>query len=102
VRQLVAGLGDAYCEELERTAIGEFQLEDADPERVVPLEEALSFMPEQRLTEEAAERVRHGVAVPAESASSHPDAVRLTVGERLLAIARPDGDLLKPFVVFPE
>ena len=35
VRQLVAGLGDAYCEELERTAIGPFRLEDADPERVV-------------------------------------------------------------------
>ena len=37
VRQLVADLGDAYCEELERTAIGDFRLEDADPERVVPL-----------------------------------------------------------------
>src|ERR687883_1719707 len=45
VRQLVADLGDAYCEELERTAIGPFRLEDADRERVVPLGEALSFLP---------------------------------------------------------
>ncbi len=37
IRQLVADLGDAYCEQLERTAIGEFRLEDADPERIVPL-----------------------------------------------------------------
>src|SRR3954454_6935250 len=37
VRQLVADLGDAYCEQLERTAIGPFRLEDADPERIVPL-----------------------------------------------------------------
>ena len=33
VRSSVADLGDAYCEELERTAIGPFRLEDADPER---------------------------------------------------------------------
>src|SRR3954470_11421742 len=30
VRQLVADLGDAYCEELERTAIGPFRLEEAE------------------------------------------------------------------------
>src|SRR3954451_4136269 len=42
VRQLVADLGDAYCKALERTAIGHFRLEDADPDRIVPLEEALS------------------------------------------------------------
>ena len=31
VRTLIADLGDAYCEELERTAIGPFRLADADP-----------------------------------------------------------------------
>ena len=41
IRQLVAELGDAYCERLERTAIGPFLLEDADPEKVLPLAEAL-------------------------------------------------------------
>ena len=42
VRQLIADLGDAYCEELERTAIGSFRLGDADPERVLPLAEVLA------------------------------------------------------------
>ena len=49
VRQLVADLDDAYCERLERTAIGPFRLADADPERVVPLGEALAFLPERAL-----------------------------------------------------
>ena len=55
MRSLVADLGDAYCEELERTAIGPFRLEDADPAEpptgaaLVPLRDALSFLPERPL-----------------------------------------------------
>jgi len=45
VRQLIADLGDAYCEELERTAIGPFKLEDADPERIIPLAQAQGMVP---------------------------------------------------------
>jgi tRNA pseudouridine55 synthase len=97
VRQLITGLGDAYCEELERTAIGEFRLEDADPDRLVPLEEALAFLPGERLDEGDAARVRNGVAVPG---SPDAPAVRLTHGDDLLAIAKGDGQTLKPFVVF--
>ena len=37
VRSLVADLGDAYCTELRRTAIGPFDVADADEERIVPL-----------------------------------------------------------------
>ena len=48
VRSLIADLGDAYCEELRRTAIGRFSVEDADPERIIGLDDALSFMPEVR------------------------------------------------------
>jgi tRNA pseudouridine55 synthase len=64
VRQLVADLGDAYCERLERTAIGPFRLEDADAERIVPVAQALAFLPERRLDRTEAERVAHGVALP--------------------------------------
>jgi tRNA pseudouridine55 synthase len=96
VRQLVADLGDAYCEELERVAIGPFSL--ADAETFVPIAEALSFMPGVALEKEDAVRVSHGVAVPG---SVEGDAIRLTDGGRLVAIARPEGELLKPFVVFP-
>jgi tRNA pseudouridine55 synthase len=99
VRQLIAGLGDAYCEELERTAVGPFRLEDADPERLVPLGEALAFLPEERLSEADAEKASQGVAVPGAALG---DAVRLTHDGRLLAIARAEDGVLKPFVVFPS
>jgi tRNA pseudouridine55 synthase len=96
VRQLVADLGDAYCEELERTAVGPFRLEDA--EKFVPLAEALSFIPGVELATEDADRAAHGVAV---AGATGGEAVRLTHEGRLVAIARPEAELLKPFVVFP-
>ena len=49
VRSLIADLGDAYCTALRRTRIGEFDVADADPERIVGLNEALGFLPEVRL-----------------------------------------------------
>ena len=45
VRRLIADLGDAYCEELERTAIGPFKIEDANPERIIALDDALALVP---------------------------------------------------------
>jgi tRNA pseudouridine55 synthase len=95
VRQLVAELGDAYCEDLERSAIGPFRLEEA--ESFVPLADALSFLPGVELAREDAVRASHGVAV----AGGADTEVRLTHEGRLLAIARPEGEQLKPFVVFP-
>jgi tRNA pseudouridine55 synthase len=97
VRQLVAALGDAYCEELERTRIGPFRLEDADPGRVLPLGEALAFMPERRLQPDEAERVSHGVRL---STAGEEGAVRLTADGELVAIAEPRGSELGPVVVF--
>jgi tRNA pseudouridine55 synthase len=96
VRSLVADLGDAYCEELERVAIGPFRLEDADPERVVPLSEALSFLPERRLAEDEALAVGHGRRVPGDAEGP----LRLTFAGEVVAIAEPRGDELQPVVVF--
>jgi len=45
VRSLIADLGDAYCIALRRTRIGEFDVADADPERLLSLEQALAFLP---------------------------------------------------------
>ena len=98
VRSLIADLGDAYCEELERTAIGPFRLEDADDERIVPLGEALAFLPERVLDEGEAVAVRHGRRVA--RGAHHSAHVRLVHGDELLAIAEPRGDELKPVVVF--
>jgi tRNA pseudouridine55 synthase len=101
VRSLISDLGDAYCEELERVAIGSFLLADADPERVVPAAEALAFLPERPLADDEAEGVRHGVPVPAAGAAAE-EAVRLTHGDQLLAVAKPRGHDLQPVVVFAE
>jgi tRNA pseudouridine55 synthase len=105
VRSLVADLGDAYCEELRRTAIGQFEVADADPERIVPLDEALAFLPEVALAGEDARRASHGVAVPDPSGRDRPPsaAVRLRDADGLIALAEPrtadDGEpLLKPVV----
>jgi tRNA pseudouridine55 synthase len=105
VRSLVADLGDAYCEQLRRTAIGAFDVAAADPERIVPLGDALAFLPEAPLAAEDARRASHGVVVPDPLAgeSAAGTAVRLTDADGLVAVAEPrtgpDGaPLLKPVV----
>jgi tRNA pseudouridine55 synthase len=103
VRSLVTDLGDAYCEELERTAIGPFRLEDADPERLVPLGDALAFLPERVLSADEAHAVSHGRAVAAAADSNEQNSaehVRLTFDGELVAIAEPRAAELKPVVVF--
>jgi tRNA pseudouridine55 synthase len=99
VRTLITDLGDAYCEELERTAIGPFRLEDASDERIVPLNEALDFLPERALDDDEATKAANGVAVPTPD-TRDPTPVRLTHDDRLVAIAEPGANELKPTVVF--
>jgi tRNA pseudouridine55 synthase len=97
VRSLVADLGDAYCLELRRTGIGPFDVGDADPERVVPLDEALAFLPAVELAGDAARRAGHGVAVEGVAAG----VVRLCDDAGLIALAEPrPGGVLKPVVGF--
>ena len=93
---MIAGLQDAYCERLERTAIGPFRLEDANPERVLALADALGFMPARELSEEEAEAVGHGRRLP----GSGEGALRLMRGDQVVAIAEPRGADLQPVVVF--
>ena len=97
VRSLVAALGDAYCEELERTAIGPFRLDDADPGRLIPLEQALAFLPERQLGPDEARAVRHGRRVAAGAPGPH---VRLTHEGTLIGIGEPRERELQPVVVF--
>jgi len=101
VRSLMADLGDAYCEELRRTRVGPFAVEDADPTRVLPLEQALGFLPAVALEGEAARRAGHGQAVPGEVPDGASGEVLLVDGDGPIAIAEPrDGALLKPIVGF--
>jgi tRNA pseudouridine55 synthase len=54
VRSLIADLGDAYCEQLRRTRIGDFDVRDADPDRILSLHEAVSHLPDLQRAEAAA------------------------------------------------
>ena len=96
VRQLVTALGDAYCQELRRTAIGPFSIEDADPETVIPVARALGFLPGRALDEEEAAKVAHGVRVPGDAEGP----TRLTHAGDLIAVAEPRDGELQPVVVF--
>jgi tRNA pseudouridine55 synthase len=98
VRSLIADLGDAYCTELRRTAVGPFTAEEADPQRVVGLEEALArVLPRVALEGEAARRAVHGRAV--EGDGDGP--VLLVDADGPIAVAEPlEGALLKPTVGF--
>jgi tRNA pseudouridine55 synthase len=97
VRALVADLGDAHCLELRRTAIGPFGVEDADPEAVIGLDEALAFLPAVELSADEGRRAGHGRALQREAGS----AVRLRDPAGLVAIAEPQADgTLKPVVGF--
>ena len=98
VRSLIADLGDAYCAALRRTRIGEFDVADADPERMIRLDEALSFLPEVRLEGESARHASHGRPV---NGAAGEAIVRLTDDSGLIALAEalPD-DRLKPIVGF--
>jgi len=97
VRSLIADLGDAYCLELRRTRIGDFDVADADPDRVIPLDDALEFLPDVRLSADDARRAGHGQAVSGRAEGP----VRLRDEAGLIAVAEPRADgLLKPVVGF--
>jgi tRNA pseudouridine55 synthase len=97
VRALIADLGDAYCDELVRTAIGPFTLGDAG-ERLVPLAEALTFLPERELSRDEADAVRHGRRLSA--AAGAPERLRLTHDGELIAIGEPRAGELRLVIVF--
>lgn len=98
VRSLIADLGDAYCERLERTAIGTFRLEDADDGVLMPLGDALSFLPERRLSDDEALAVRHGRRIARGAAAEGP--LRLEDEGELVAIGELRDDEIQPVVVF--
>jgi tRNA pseudouridine55 synthase len=105
VRQLVIDLGEicgtgAFCETLERLAIGPFELEAADEGRLIPLAEALDFLPEHVLAPGEARLARHGNAVESGGDQvGESAAVRLTLDGELVAIAERRDRVLKPVTV---
>jgi len=97
VRSLVTDLGDAYCEELERTAVGPFRLRDAGDEPI-PLREALAFMPERALSAAEEADISHGRPIPLrEGDTAH---ARLTREGEIVGIGEPRAGRMQPVVVF--
>jgi hypothetical protein len=70
---------------------------DASP-REITVEELMSFLPEVTLDSSEAERVAHGVSVERGPEVGN-GRVRLTHEGHLIAVARPDGENLRPEVV---
>jgi tRNA pseudouridine55 synthase len=97
VRTLIETLEDAYCESLRRIAIDDLQVPDASP-REISVEELISFLPERLLDDDEAVAVSHGRPV-LEPFDVPPEHVRLTHRGRLVAVARVEGENLRPEVV---
>ena len=101
VRSLIADLGDAYCLELRRTRIGAFGVEAAS-ERLIGLDEALSFMPAVALSGDQAVWAAHGRTVTVTGNPANVgDVVRLHDSDGLIALASVlEGAELRPIVGF--
>jgi tRNA pseudouridine55 synthase len=99
VRSLIEGMGDAYCESLERTRIGPFRLSDADPHKIVPLQSALEFLPERRLFASEVKKAANGASVSGLQIENGGH-VRLTYSDQVVAIAERQREVLHPRVVF--
>jgi len=97
IRTLVETLEDAYCESLRRTAIGDLRVPERGRQEIA-VEEMMSFLPERLLDEVEAVAVGHGRPVT-EPFDVPPRRVRLTHEGRLVAVARVDGENLRPEVV---
>lgn len=98
IRTLVETLGDAYCSALRRTAIGPFRVPEGAPVEV-PVSELVSFLPEREVDAGEATLVGHGRSVAAGPGGAPGRYVRLTREGTVIAIAKDDGENLKPEVV---
>lgn len=115
VRSLVADLGDAYCLQLRRTAIGPFAITDARPvdhfasvgsvtDALIPLDRALAFLPTLELTPDQAERIRHGkrLAIDEFAGAAPPVDAPLLLRDNAgaVAVGRSDGARVATVVGF--
>ena len=100
VRTLIEELGDAYCESLRRTEVGDMQLTDAS-DRIHPVEGLVAFLPEMELDADVARQVRNGIKVKPPGTAQPDQPLRLMCEGRLVAVARISDGLLKTEVVLP-
>ena len=97
VRTLIETLGDAYCEELRRTAVGPLSLDDAG--EVLAPNEALAFLPEVEVTERQATSIGYGQQFGADLSLPEGEPLRLVNEGNLIAVAHRDGKIFSYDVV---
>jgi tRNA pseudouridine55 synthase len=112
VRSLIADLGDAYCVELRRTAIGRFAVQDAvaPPDRddvdafaprVLSLAEALEgILPVATLDDAASWKAGHGQTVPVGDGTPDGEALLLDPAGEAICVAHVTDGVAKPRVGF--
>ncbi len=95
VRSLVADLGDAYCEELRRTAIGPFRLAedyaDSPPQGLELIDALAEVMPAVSVDDEDAFAMANGRPIKISGLSDGPHAVIGPEGLVAIAELRNDG-----------
>jgi tRNA pseudouridine55 synthase len=97
VRAIADALG-GHCRSIRRTAVGPFHVDDADEEVVLPPLAALVHLPERRLDDEEARKIRSGRAVAGEGDGP----VALWVGDgELVAVGRAKDGVIHPQTVMP-
>jgi tRNA pseudouridine55 synthase len=113
VRALARDLGErvgcgAHLSELRRTAVGSFEVRDAVPlvqidqsrSRVQSLLSAVAHLERRLLSDDERTAVGHGRAIPAGTTAAAP--VALVHDDRLIAVAEPSDDVLRPRVVLVD
>ncbi len=104
VRSLVADLGDGYCLTLRRLTVGPFAIDQAAPldaftgrqavaERLLPLHQALGFLPTLTLDSDQAQRIRHGKRLSVDEMTREvPDRRPLLLVDEVGAVAVGESD----------
>ncbi len=93
IRSVVATLKDAYCDQLVRTKVGELDLKDADPDRLLDPLDVLSHIDRRDLTVAEATTLIHGRRLDSDREDGTLE--RLVVEEHLLGIGRVTAGQLK-------
>lgn len=107
IRSLVADLGDAYCEELRRTAIGPFDVGESSGREPIALVDALRrVMPEIPVGPADADHLAHGRIASLGEGESGPnprsEAIATLDGELIAVVEVGDDRFLRSVIGFPS
>jgi tRNA pseudouridine55 synthase len=97
VRTLIETLGDAYCSELRRIAVGPLGVDLAG--RLLSPLEALSFLPRIEVDEAEARALGYGQKVEADPALPEGEPLALVNADNLIAVATRQAKNYRPEVV---